>query len=43
MFLFFLSLLWSSGSLNVVKGNFILEEGANKHPLVGTGEDPAES
>lgn len=33
----------SSGLLNFVKGNFILEKGANKHCLVEAVEDPAES
>lgn len=43
-FFFFLpSPLWSSGSLNFVTGNFILEKGTNKHPLVEMGEDPGET
>lgn len=43
MFFFFPSPLKFSGTINFFKGNFVLEEGANKHPLLEMVEDPGET
>lgn len=42
VFSFFPALLGLAGH-NFVKGNFVLEKGANKHPLVEMGKDPGEA